>query len=79
MTVAISFDRKAVELTWDDKLVVGDTVDIRCVNPDGGDVSTRTADNDGRATVTFPKDYTGDCDVTVSGAESGEDTGAISV
>ncbi len=79
MSVALSFDRKAVELTWDDKLVVGDTVNIRCVNPNGGDVSTREADNDGRATVTFPKDYSGDCEVTVSGSESGEDTGTISV
>ncbi len=79
MTVSISFDRKAVELTWDSKLVQGDTVDIRCVNPDGGDVSTREADNDGRATVTFPVNYKGACDVTVSGSESGEDTGTISV
>ncbi len=79
MSVSVSFDRKAVELTWDSKLVVGDTATIRCVNPDGGDVSTRKADNDGRATVTFPKDYSGDCDVTVSGSDSGEDTGTISV
>lgn len=79
MSVAISFDRKAVELTWDNKLVVGDEVDIVCINPDGGDVSTRKAGNDGRATVTFPADYSGSCEVTVSGSESGEDTGTISV
>ncbi len=79
MSVSVSHDRKAVELTWDSKLVVGDTADIRCVNPDDGDVSTRTADNDGRATVTFPKDYSGSCEVTVTGSDSGEDSGTISV
>ncbi len=77
--VSVSHDRKAVEITWDSNAVQGDTVNIRCVNTDDGDVSTRESDNDGRATVTFPKDYSGSADVTVTGSDGGEDTGTISV
>ncbi len=79
MTVALSFDRKAVEITWDNVMVVGDSVHIACVNPDGGDVSTRDTDNDGRATITFPSDYHGQCDITVTGSDSGTDNGSITV
>lgn len=79
MSVSISTERKAVELMWDNVLVAGDKATIRCVNPDGGDVSTRETENDGHATVTFPFDYTGTCNVTVTGSDSGTDTGTISV
>lgn len=78
MAVAVSFDRKAVEITWDNVLVVGDTVDIKTESDD--DVSGRTdVANDGRATLTFPYDYTGTTKVTVTGSESGADEGDITV
>ena len=80
MAVELSLDRKAVEITWDSVLVVGDEVEIRCVNPDNEDVSTRMAKNDGRAVITFPKDYSGDAFVTVTGDnEDVSDNGTISV
>jgi len=50
------------------------------VNPDNEDVSTRMAKNDGRAVITFPKDYSGDAFVTVTGDnEDVSDSGTISV
>jgi hypothetical protein len=78
--VEVSLDRKAVEIVWDSVLVHGKKVDIKCVNPDGGDVSTRAKVlNDGRAVVTFPKDYEGECRVTVTGSGGSEDSGMIMV
>lgn len=78
MSVEINFDRKAVEITWDQSLVQGDTVDIRTESDD--DVSGRTdVKNDGRATLTFPKDFSGSTHVTVTGSDGGTDEGDISV
>lgn len=79
MTVTVNLERKAVEILWDADACEGDTVEIRCVNPDGGDVSTRETENDGHATITFPADYTGSTEVTVTGSDGGSDTGTISV
>lgn len=81
--VEINVDRQAVEITWDKDLVDGDTVSIRSENPDAVNdddrVSTRNADNDGRAVLTYPADYHGSSEVTVTGSDGGEDTGTISV
>ena len=78
--VEVSLDRKAVEIVWDSVLVHGKKVDIKCENPDGGDVSTRShVLNDGRAVITFPKDYEGECKVTVTGASGTSDDGMIMV
>ncbi len=79
MAVEIALDRKAVEITWDKDALNGNKVEIRCVNPDGGDVSTKKTANDGRAVVTFPKDYSGKTEVTVSGAGNTVETGTIEV
>jgi len=79
MSVQIDSSRKAVVIAWDVNEVTGDSAHVRCVNPDGEDVSTFDTDNDGFAVVTFPADYSGRCDVTVEGDESGEDTGTIEV
>ena len=80
MTVQIDVTRKAVGITWDRDIVDGDTANLRCVNPNNEDVSTRNAiTNDGAAVVTFPADYTGECNVTVTGSDGGEDSGVISV
>lgn len=78
MAVEINFDRKAVEITWDQSLVHGDTVDIRTENEN--DVSGRTGvKNDGRATVTYPAEFTGSTLVTVTGSDGGEDSGTIDI
>jgi hypothetical protein len=79
MAVEAVLDRKAVEITWDKDAVKGNKVTIRCFNPEGGDVSTKTSVNDGRAVVTFPADYSGVTEVTVTGAGHSSDTGSITV
>ena len=79
MAVELSLDRKCVEITWASDVIKGKKVDIRCTNPDNEDVSTRRTENDGRAVLTFPKDYQGDVFVTVSGMGNSEDTGTISI
>jgi hypothetical protein len=78
MAVEVNFDRKAVEITWDKSLTQGETVDIRTENE--GDVSGRVdLKNDGRATLTYPADFSGSTLVTVTGSDGGEDTGTIEV
>lgn len=78
MAVELSFDRKAVEVTWDKDAVQGDTVSIRTENE--GDVSGRTdVKNDGRATLTYPKDFSGTTRVTITGSDGGTDEGDIKV
>lgn len=80
MTVAVSFDRKAVEITWNTDVVIGANARIIATNPADGDVSDRgEVVNDGRATITYPSDYHGVSDIAVSGSDSGEDTGTITV
>jgi hypothetical protein len=79
MAVELSNDRKAVEITWDSSLVNGKKVEIRCVNPENQDISTRKTENDGKAVITFPADYSGMCHVTVVGAGDTEDSGTIFV
>ncbi len=79
MSVELSLDRKAVEITWDKDALNGNKVEIRCVNPDGGDVSTKKTANDGRAVVTFPKDYSGTTEVEVRGAGGTVESGTIEV
>jgi hypothetical protein len=78
MTVAINIDRKAVEVSWDTSVVLGETADLKAVN--GEDVSTRSGlKNDGFATVTFPADYSGSAEISVTGSEGGTDEGTITV
>jgi hypothetical protein len=80
MTVEQDHTRKAVPVTWDLDVVKGDTADIRCVNPENEDVSTQDdVKNDGLSVVTFPINYAGECNVTVTGSDDGEDTGTITV
>jgi len=76
--VALSFDRKAVEITWDAAALHGDTVSIKTESDN--DVSGRNdVQNDGRATLTYPNDFTGTTLVTVTGSEGGVEEGSISV
>lgn len=79
MAVELALDRKAVEITWDKNALNGNKVEIRCVNPENLDVSTKKTANDGRAVVTFPKDYSGETVVYVTGAGNTVETGKIEV
>ena len=81
MTVEVNNDRVAYVLTYDADVVKGRKADLRCTNPNNmEDVSTRDGfDNDGNVVVTFPLDYSGETEVTISGSEGGEDTGTIQV
>lgn len=79
MAVELSLDRKAVEITWDASALKGKKVKIVCKTLDGGDVSTRMTENDGRAVITFPKDYSGTTHVLVEGAGGSVETGEIEV
>ena len=80
MAVEVNFDRTAVELTYDKSAVQGDTIDVKAENVDDGDVSTRSGlANDGRFTWTYPSGYAGETKFTVTGSDSGTDTGAVSV
>lgn len=69
--------RKAVPITWDNSLTFGDTVSIRCTNPDNEDVSVAEGKNDGKQVVTYPAEYEGQSLIVVTGSEGGEDDGYI--
>lgn len=78
MAVEVDTRRKVVEIVWDIENVHGATVNIQASN--GGDVSTRSdLKNDGRATLTFPKDYHGESRVIVKGSGGGCEKGTIKV
>jgi hypothetical protein len=78
VAVEVNFDRKAIEITWDTELATGETVDIRTENE--GDVSGRVdLKNDGRATLTYPADFSGSTHVVVTGSDGGSDEGTIEV
>jgi hypothetical protein len=77
--VWINLERSGVELGYNKDLVQGDSINVRCTNPDGGDVSTKTGDNDGFVVVTFPDGYSGDCLVEVTGSDGGTASGQITV
>ena len=79
MAVELALDRKAVEITWNAKALDGHMVDIVCVNPANEDVSTRRTENDGRAVLTFPADYSGKTEVFVTADGSEVETGFIEV
>ena len=80
MSVEVNLDRNAVELTYDQGSVSGDTIYVKAENAEDGDVSTRDGlVNDGRFTWTYPAGYAGSTTFTVTGSDGGEDTGEVSV
>lgn len=81
MAVKLSFDRKAVEITWDATKVKGPRVRIVATNQaDLSDYSIRTnVDNDGRAVLTYPADYIGSSLIVVEGAGQSRDEGTIDI
>ena len=76
MAVEVNMERKAVEITWDTELVLGDTCNISTEN--GDDRSGRNdVKNDGYATLSYPNDFHGQTLVVVEGSEGGSDEGTI--
>lgn len=74
MTVSVITQRKVVEVGWDTSKVLGSHASVQ-VN----DEEKRNVDNDGKANLTFPNDFTGSIDVTIAGSKSGSDSGTIEV
>jgi hypothetical protein len=78
MTVVINGVRKAVEIAWDNTEVSGGMCHIKAENAETGDASTKgPTPNDGFAVLTYPLDYVGESNITVTGDEGGTDTGTI--
>ena len=74
MTVSVVTQRKVVQVGWDTQVVRGSHASIQV----GGE-EKRNVDNDGKANLTFPNDFTGDVEVTIVGSRSGEETGTLTV
>jgi len=66
MTVAVNFDRKAVEVTWDKNGYEGD-VRLVATGAEGDVHNTSAMKNDGRAVLTYPYDFSGSSHVQVLG------------
>lgn len=81
MTVELNSERFSKILKYDDSVVLGETADLRCQNPnDMSDVSERKGFvNDGNVYVSFPRGYSGEVIATVTGSDGGEDTGTVEI
>lgn len=80
MTVTTDTERKAVGITWDTDVVQGATCTVTAKNVANDDTSTRgEIPNDGHCVLTYPSEYHGSSEVTVTGSDGGEDTGTITV
>jgi hypothetical protein len=73
--------RKTINIGWDTAEITGATVSLKADNPDDDSdaVEVRNVVNDGWATITFPQDYTGTCNVTVEGSDGGSQDGTVTV
>ena len=73
-----SADRQIVKLGWDTGVVTGEVVQLRCTNPENGDVSVSgLSKNDGEGYVTYPVGYSGITHVVVSDNDGNSDQGFI--
>ncbi|HXJ67650.1 MAG TPA: hypothetical protein VNM39_02005 [Verrucomicrobiae bacterium] len=77
---ALTFtQRKTVNVHWTDE-IKGGSVSIQANSPAWEEPKeVRNTTNDGYATITFPADFTGECEVVVSGSHGGEETGTVTV
>ena len=79
MTVAVNFDRKAVEVTWEKGDYTGE-VSIVATGSEGDVHNTAAMANDGRAVLTYPYDFSGTSHVQVLGDDNSVvDEGEITV
>lgn len=67
--------RKAVEVDWTD----AEGIEGQEVSVEAAGQEKRVTQNDGNAVVTFPDDFTGDCEITIRGTQAGEATGTVKV
>ena len=75
-----SADRQIVSFTWDKDVVTGEVVQLRCVNPENGDVSVSgLSRNDGAGFVSYPLGYSGSSEITVSDNDGNQDVGLVTV
>jgi hypothetical protein len=72
--------RQLVQIGWDLETVTGEVVQLRCVNPDNGDVSVSgVSKNDGIGYVSYPLGYAGMTQITVADNDGNSDSGFIEV
>lgn len=74
MTLHVISQRKAVEIGWSTDKVKGSHVSLQAEGEE-----KRDTENDGKAVLFFPNDFTGAVSVNVKGSHSGEESGSISV
>lgn len=74
MSVHVITQRKVVEVGWDQAVVLGSHASMQVEGEE-----KRSTENDGRANLTFPNDFTGEVVVTIAGSKSGIETGTIVV
>jgi hypothetical protein len=74
--------RKTVNVGWDTSVIKGMSVSISAQNTaldEEEEIEVRNTANDGWATITFPFDFEGDCEITVRGSKGGEQSGTVTV
>ena len=79
--MALSFtQRKTVNVHWHTAEIKGGFVSLQANSPAWEEPKElRNVENDGYATITFPADFTGECEVTVEGSRGGHETGTVTV
>jgi hypothetical protein len=72
--------RKVVNVHWHKDEIKGGSVSLQANAPEWEEPKEiRNVENDGYAVITFPADFTGECEVTVRGSVGGEETGTVTV
>jgi hypothetical protein len=72
--------RKTVNVLWATSQIHGQAASVQATAPGfEGPIEVRNVVNDGAATITFPHDFTGECEVTVEGSRGGKQTGTVHV
>lgn len=72
--------RKVVNVHWHKDKIKGGSVSIQANSLAWEEAKEiRNVENDGYATITFPHDFTGECEVTVEGSRGGNESGVVVV
>jgi hypothetical protein len=80
VTVVRSNVRNWVGIEWDPTFSEDERVNLKAVNPNGGDVSTKeNMKNDGQNVINFPDDYAGTAQVIISDSAGNTEEGDITV
>jgi hypothetical protein len=73
----LDIERDVYSVQYDETVVHGDTIEAHFHNHANGDKSVYAGSNDGDFIVTVAKGFKGSDNVTVRGADSGEETGEV--